>query len=180
VSTSTATAVAVPTAPAVVAEGCTYVAASVPGPGGISIIGLGDGGGGYDMPDICPVQACSAGLTLDLPKRGDWALGVYDVEVATDDGTLRCHHTSAPSPAWTAPARCAHEPELSAACVGPQPMFMGPIMISGAPAHVRVTIRHDGAVLADQAMTPTYSRKRWDGWDCDPSCRSASGSITVR
>jgi hypothetical protein len=131
------------------------------------------------MPDICPAQACLAGLTIDLPKRGDWTTGAYDVAVATDDGTLRCHHTSGPPPAWRAPAHCARVRELTADCVGPQPFFPGPIMVSGTPATVRVTVARDGVVLADRTLTPTYSNLRWDGWDCDPSCASAKGAVPV-
>lgn len=177
-------AIAVPLAPASTtpaAEGCTYAAAAGrPFVGGISIVGLGDGGGGFDMPDICPQQACTAGLTIELPIASAWAPGVYDVEVATDDGTLRCRHTAtAPGP-WTAPAHCASDRELAVDCVGPEAPFFGPIMVSGVPARVRVTIARDGVTLADRTLTPSYSSKRWDGWDCDRSCASAKASVDVR
>ncbi|MBL8625976.1 MAG: hypothetical protein JNK64_31970 [Myxococcales bacterium] len=180
---ATPTAPAAPTTPVVATpiDGCVYTATPAGlGVGGISILGVGDGGGGYDMPDICPVQACSSGLTVQLPKAGDWTYGAYDLTVATDLGTLRCHVTRAAPPPQVRPARCAHERELSYECAGPPDLAMGPIMISGAPTSVRVTIAKDGAVLADATMAPRYSNLRWDGFDCDPSCRAATGTVDVR
>lgn len=179
-----ATPIEAPQSPAVVAapvEGCTYTATPAgQGVGGISIIGVTGGADGFDMPDICPVQACSSGLTIQLPKAGDWSYGAYDVTVATDLGTLRCHVTRAAPAPRAAPARCAHERELSLECAGPPDPAMGPIMISGAPTSVRVTIAKDGAPLADATLAPAYSNLRWDGFDCDPSCRAASGTVEVR
>lgn len=170
-----------PAAVAPPVEGCIYAATPAgAGVGGISIIGVTDGADGYDMPDICPMQACSSGLTIQLPKAGDWGYGAYDVTVATDLGTLRCHVTRAAPAPRAAPARCAHERELSLECAGPPDPAMGPIMISGAPASVRVTIAKDGAPLADATLTPRYSNLRWDGFDCDPSCRAASATVDVR
>ena len=167
--------------PAAPGDGCTFTPnPGVVSPGGISILGLAEGGDGYDMPQICPMQACSSGLTIELPKRGDWQFGVYDVVVAVDSGTFRCHLTRTPPPAWRQPARCAHVRELTADCVGPADFHPGPIMISGAPAKVRVAIEHDGVALADQTLRPSYSNKRWDGWDCDPSCTSAEASVSVK
>lgn len=174
---------AAPATPAAAApiEGCVYTpTAAGRGVGGISIVGVGDGGAAYDMPDICPVQACASGLTIQLPKAGDWTLGAYDVTVATDLGTLRCHVTRAAPPPQVAPARCAHERELSLECAGPPDPAMGPIMISGAPTSVRVTIARDGALLADATLAPRYSNLRWDGFDCDPSCRAAAATVDVR
>ena len=78
------------------------------------------------------------------------------------------------------PARCAHERELSLECAGPPDPAMGPIMICGAPTSVRVTIAKDGALLADATLAPRYSNLRWDGFDCDPSCRAASATVEVR
>lgn len=162
-------------------EGCVYTATPAGlGVGGISILGVGDGGGGYDMPDICPTQACSSGLTVQLPKAGDWTYGAYDLTVTTDLGTLRCHVTRAAPPPQVRPARCAHERELSYECAGPPDPAMGPIMISGAPQSVRVTIAKDGALLADATLAPRYSNLRWDGFDCDPSCRAAAATVDVR
>lgn len=173
-------AVATPVA-AAPAEGCTYTAtAAGRGVGGISVIGVGDGGAAYDMPDVCPMQACSSGLTIQLPKAGDWTYGAYDLTVATDLGTLRCHVTRAAPPPRARLARCAHERELSYECAGPPDPAMGPIMISGAPTSVRVTIARDGALLADATLAPRYSNLRWDGFDCDPSCRAAAATVDVR
>ena len=174
---------ATPAMPAAVApiDGCVYTATPAGlGVGGISILGVTDGADGYDMPDICPMQACSSGLTIQLPKAGDWTYGAYDLTVATDLGTLVCHVTRAAPPPQATPARCAHERELSYECAGPPDPAMGPIMISGAPQSVRVTIAKDGAVLADATMAPRYSNLRWDGFDCDPSCRAAAATVDVR
>lgn len=162
-------------------EGCTYTATPAgQGVGGISILGVTDGADGYDMPDICPMQACGSGLTIQLPKADDWSDGAYDLTVATDLGTLRCHVTRAAPPPRARPARCANERELSFECAGPPDPAMGPIMISGAPQSVRVTIAKDGALLADATLAPRYSNLRWDGFDCDPSCRAAAATVDVR
>ena len=162
-------------------DGCTFTAApGVTEPAGITIVGVGDGGGGYDMPDICPRQACSAGYTIDLPRARDWSDGVYTFVVATDRGTLACRETAVTPPPRPRPASCAHARELTPDCAGPQPFSAGPIMISGRPTTIQVTIAQDGQVLADQVVDPWYSAKRWDGFDCDPSCGAGSHDVPVR
>ena len=160
-------------------EGCAFItAAGTQGSSPLTILGA-PGADGFDMPDICPQQACASGLTVDLPKAGAWLPGVYDLVVEIDAGILVCHFAMAAPGPFHPPARCGHERELSVDCVPPEGPNLGPIMITGAPTSVRIAIAKDGVALADETLHPSYSAKRWDGWDCDPSCRSAKASVSV-
>jgi hypothetical protein len=163
-----------------VAEGCTYE--SLPGQTGgpvASIIALPGGESGFDQPAICGQQACSAGLSIELPNLQGWKAGVYDVEVGTEHGTKRCHVTMKDPAPSSPPPRCANEPELSAECAPPARPTMGPILLGGSEKTVHVKIVRDGRTLADQTLHPTYSNKRWDGFDCASACASAKGRVSV-
>jgi hypothetical protein len=162
-------------------EGCKYTDApgKKSGPEA-SIIGLPGGESGYDSPAICAAQACTGGLTIELPNQGGWKAGVYDIEVGTERGAKTCHVTLKAAGPWKRPAKCANEPELSAECAPHEGPNLGPIMLTAGAKMVHVKIVRDGKTLADETLHPKYNAKRWDGFDCAPECANAQASVKVR
>jgi hypothetical protein len=130
--------------------------------------------------DVCPQQACTSGLILSLPHAGDWKTGAYDVEVETEWGTLSCHKTlEAPKPSPTPPV-CAQQAELTLECAPPMGPSLGPIFVEAPSSTVRVRVAREGTVLASETVTPSWTRKRWDGFECAAACAHAQASVSVK
>ena len=129
----------------------------------------------------CHDVGCAAALTIDVnPSPGStFAPGTYLVEIDAGSGReqVSCDIRADPSTSW-----CSQT--ASAAVVvrtDPGQSGLAHFRITSAlrPARVLLRVVINGAELGARVVAPRYSESHPNGSDCEPTCSSASETVTL-
>jgi len=137
-----------------------------------------------DLP--CTQIGCFDGFSVELQSPSGYKPGSYKVTVETDLGTSICE-VSLPLPSCETVASPRCSPGLpvllglSACALPPEQHALGPIQLPGAqPTHVSLKVERDGQVIGSGEYTPVYRTLQPNGPRCEPVCRQAEGTLTLR
>lgn len=134
---------------------------------------------------ICTAMGCVNGLNVSVAKATAWPAGVYDFVLDLDGTAVTCTGALPLKPCDEGPSlTCTPTDKVQiteSGCALPTDQHgFGDIHIEGAPANVKLTIRTGETVLFENELRPEYRTLQPNGPDCEPTCRSASGAITLQ
>ena len=142
------------------------------------------------QPDAPPPQractdiGCMNGLNVRVEKPTAWPAGDYEFAFDLDGVAVTCKG-SLPLPACDQSPGLTCDPAgrvqvMESGCALPAAQHgWGDIHVDGDPANAKIAIRHGGIVLHESALEPEYRTLQPNGPGCEPTCRSASASISV-
>ncbi len=134
----------------------------------------------------CTLMGCSDRLTIELQRAGTWAAGSYRVDLVVDGVNVACEARITDDPCDEEATSCtAGAPvRLTTArpfgCATPPTMNTVPgIYIDKAAAEVKLSVKHEGAELVSESITPRYDTLTPNGPVCGPICRQARVPVAV-
>lgn len=135
-------------------------------------------------PQACTEIGCGSAFSVAFQHAGAWKAGSYTVDVTLDGVKSTCAATLPLS--CSAPAPCPTGSKiilgLSGCALDPSQHSLSGVDFEqgAAPSSVEIAVSLDGALLAKDTFTPTYTKSRPNGEGCDPECNSApSASLTL-
>ncbi|XXX74016.1 hypothetical protein WMF30_40855 [Sorangium sp. So ce134] len=132
----------------------------------------------------CTNIGCIDGFSLRLMANQPWTAGAYRFVIIADGETTTCEGKLPLPDCAAGPALTCSGPRLligeSGCALPPSAHGFSEIQMSSAPRQVAVEISRDGATVAKADFTPAYVESRPNGPGCEPVCRSASATLSVK
>lgn len=125
----------------------------------------------------CTEVGCA--LPFEIALHGGGAPGAYEFAIQADAQSTTCTVTVPFT--CDQPLRCMPEApsfylEMSGCTLPPnQQAITGIGFFDVAPDNIAVTVRRDGAPVAQASYAPVYELSRPNGPECEPVCRTAAG-----
>lgn len=130
----------------------------------------------------CTEIGCKDGYFIKVERASTWALGEYTYELTLDGRTVSCEGALPLKPCGEPSLRCS-SPSVSISEVGcalpPAQQYFGDLEIDSLPSELKLTIKHNGAVLLSQALEAAYKTAQPNGEGCGPVCCQASASVSI-
>lgn len=130
-------------------------------------------------PSGCTEIGCTDGLSVAF-SSASWPAGDYRLDVVADGLDYYCE-TVLPLDK-DVPVTCSSDSltlEVSGTELPPDQQAITGMHLSGLAEIVQVSLSRDGLPLATQTYYPTYETVQPNGPGCEPTCRSASGSLQL-
>ena len=144
----------------------------------LGLLGLLAGCG--DKVDVsCTDIGCQDGLQVDFEPVLETA-GDYEVEIVVDGVSTRCL-ASLPLDA-EAPSSCDEEGvylTTSGSALSEDQHEITGVYLTAGPDTVSIGVLRDEAEVGGDTLSPTYTVVQPNGPECEPTCRSASASVTI-
>lgn len=145
-----------------------------------------------DVPRSCTVAGCVDSLSLQLTTPGgDWSPGSYELTVTADGQASTCTFSLAgplvdngPVEGWTCSGALTASLRNELSCQGPScsPVagrFQLDVALDATPQQASVKLHHEGQLVTEQSVSPTYVESSPNGPGCAPVCQNATASLAV-
>lgn len=124
-------------------------------------------------PTNCTQIACSDMAEISLQHVGEWAPGLYRMEISLDDQpTLACEGVL-PAGRSTISDFCPGTQGATRVHLNAVDNELRDIVIFGTPVEIRVQAFLDGAPIAESVLMPNYEVVMPNGPQCTPTCQQA-------
>jgi hypothetical protein len=131
----------------------------------------------------CTEMGCMNGLTIDVPLDYRWQPGAYVFDFNLDGKAVRC--------TGSLPLKSCDQPSITCSAEGVMIMEsgcalpknghgFGMITIDSSPASASIKITRSGQMIAQNSWKPAYQITRPNGPRCEPTCRQATVSLTLK
>jgi hypothetical protein len=139
--------------------------------------GSGDGEGD----GVCTLIGCEDGLTIEFELTEP---GAYTFDLVADGEPITCTGALPLPPCSSAGGATCSESGVSigesGCALGSSSHSLLNLSFSGStPAKVELTIKRDGAEVAQQSFTPEYKTFTPNGPGCEPTCTNAEVSLAL-
>jgi hypothetical protein len=130
----------------------------------------------------CTEIGCMNGLTIDVPLDYRWQPGAYVFDFNLDGKAVRCTGSLPLKSCDQRSLTCTAEGVMimESGCALPDGHGFGMITIDSSPASASVRITHNGQTIAQSSWKPAYQITQPNGPRCEPTCRQATVSLTLK
>lgn len=133
--------------------------------------------------NACREMGCESGFHINLPYDYHWQPGSYDFAVTMDGITQHCTGSlpfkGCDKPGITCPGTGVMIVE-SGCAMPPETHGFGDISVSAEAQHIAVTITRDGTLIGTGEWSPAYNTVQPNGVGCEPICRQASATLSLK
>ena len=130
----------------------------------------------------CTEIGCMNGLTIEIPFDYQWQRGAYVFDFDLDGKAVHCTGSLPLKSCDQRSLTCNAEGVMimESGCALPNGHGFGMITIDSSPASASVRITRNGQTIAQSSWKPAYKITQPNGPACEPTCRQATVSITLK